>query len=104
MDADKAADLYAEVAAQGIARIREDGMADFDRWLYNAMRDVAAARGRPNDMPAVSDWMALAKFAMAAADPETPYRRATAWMWARVETRRAITADALDPKRRKEAA
>jgi hypothetical protein len=78
-DPDAVAEPYAIVAAQSSARVREDPPADFHRWLYNAMRDVAAARGRPGDLPTVADWLGLCSLLSAAVQADEEWKTLTEW-------------------------
>lgn len=78
-DPDAVAEPYAVVAAQSSARVREDSPADFHRWLYNAMRDVAATRGRPGDVPTVADWIGLCSLLSAAVQDGVEWSALTEW-------------------------
>lgn len=69
-------ELLADVAA-GLARMV--GAEDADvvhRWLYSAMRDLAAAMDRPGDMATVTDWMGLAVVLSTAVRDDVPFAEA----------------------------
>lgn len=78
-DPDELAEPYAIVAAQSSARVREDPPNDFHRWLFNAMRDVAAARDRPGDVPTVADWIGLCTLLSVAVPGDVEWSALTDW-------------------------
>lgn len=80
MTPDAVAEPYAVVAAQCADQLRAGPPWQFHRWLYSAMKDVAAARGRPGDRPTVSDWLGLCTLLAAAVVPGVEWDALTEWV------------------------
>lgn len=78
---DETAERFAAVAAQAAQRLRE-GPQQFHHWLYDAMRVLAAARGRPADKPFVSDWLGMCSMLAAAIPADSPedWEALTEWL------------------------
>lgn len=80
MTSDEQAEPYARVADEARMRVREGDPDAYHRWLYSAMRAVATARGRPDSMPTVTDWIALATVLAVAASAEDEWAVLTEWL------------------------
>lgn len=79
MNPDEQAEPYAVVASQVGPHVRGDEPEDLHRWLYEAMRAVAAAKGRAGDMPTVTDWMSVIIALGVAVPPDDDWAVLTEW-------------------------
>lgn len=78
---DETTERFAVVASLAAQKLRENPR-QFHRWLYDAMRVLAASRGRPADMPFVSDWLGMCAMLAAAIPADSPegWEALTEWL------------------------